>query len=102
MTFRRFLIVLALAAATAGPARAEVLLQYFETPWDEIYRRLPEIGEIGYEGLWVPPPAKSPNAGGQFAGGGNVGYSHFDKFDLGDVPQRGALATRYGSRGVRA
>ena len=86
-------------AGVASLARAEVLLQYFETEWDEIYRRLPEISEIGYEGLWVPPPCKSPNAGGQFAGGGNVGYSHFDKFDIGDVPQRGSLGTRYGTRG---
>ncbi len=83
----------------AGVARAEVLIQYFETEWDEIYRRIPEIAEVGYEGLWTPPPAKSPHAGGQFAGGGNVGYSHFDKFDLGDIPQRGSRATRYGTRG---
>ena len=83
----------------AQTARPEVLLQYFETEWDEIYRRLPEMAEVGYEGLWLPPPSKSPHAGGQFAGGGNVGYSHFDKFDLGDIPQRGSRATRYGTRG---
>jgi glycosidase len=88
-----------LALAIPFAARGEVLIQYFETEWDEIYRRLPEMAEIGYDGLWVPPPTKSPHAGGQFAGGGNVGYSHFDKFDLGDIPQRGSLATRYGTRG---
>jgi glycosidase len=82
-----------------GTARAEVLIQYFETEWDEIYRRLPEMAEIGYDGLWLPPPNKSPHAGGQYAGGGNVGYSHYDKFDLGDIPQRGSRATRYGTRG---
>ena len=76
-------------APRAGQAR--VIIQYFETDWDEIYRRLPEIAEKGYEGLWVPPPTKSPHAGGQFAGGGNVGHSHFDKFDLGEFPQRGAM-----------
>ena len=94
-----FFALLVAAPLGMGVARAEVLLQYFETEWDEIYRRIPEIAEIGYEGLWTPPPAKSPHAGGQFAGGGNVGYSHFDKFDLGDTPQRGSRATRYGTRG---
>ena len=96
---KQYLLGIALLACLAGPARAEVLLQYFETDWNEIYRRLPEIGEAGYEGLWLPPPNKSPSAGGQFAGGGNVGYSQYDKFDIGDVPQRGSLATRYGTRG---
>lgn len=96
---RALFSIVAALPLLVGVARAEVLLQYFETEWDEIYRRIPEMAEIGYEGLWTPPPAKSPHAGGQFAGGGNVGYSHFDKFDLGDVPQRGSRATRYGTRG---
>ncbi|HEY8240557.1 MAG TPA: hypothetical protein VIH35_03880, partial [Kiritimatiellia bacterium] len=30
---------------------------------------------------------------------GNVGYNLYDRFDIGDVPQRGSWATRYGSRG---
>lgn len=93
------LLVLELLAGLALGVRGEVVLQYFETPWDEIYQRLPEIAEDGYEGIWTPPPSKSPVAGGQFASGGNVGYSGFDRFDIGDVPQRGSLATRYGTRG---
>ncbi|MEI6084986.1 MAG: alpha-amylase domain-containing protein [Verrucomicrobiota bacterium] len=100
---RRFvtaaLVAFALAGTLSRPAHGEVMLQYFETSWDEIYQRLPEIAEIGYEGLWVPPPSKSPVAGGQFASGGNVGYSGFDRFDIGDIPQRGSLGTRYGTRG---
>ena len=66
---------------------AEVIIQYFETPWDEIYERLPEIAEIGYESIWTPPPGKSP-IGGRFphAYGGNVGYNSYDRFDLGDTP----------------
>jgi glycosidase len=94
-----FLSLLALGTTLTPLSRAEVILQYFETEWDEIYRRLPEISEIGYGGIWHPSPAKSPVSGGAFAGGGNVGYSLFDRFDLGDVPQRGDRATRYGSRG---
>ena len=79
--------------------QSEVIIQYFETPWDEIYQRLPEIAESGYESIWTPPPGKSP-IGGRYphAYGGNVGYNSYDRFDLGDHPQRGSWETRYGSR----
>ena len=80
-------------------AHGEVILQYFQTEWDEIYRRLPEVGEIGYDFIWHPPPSKSPVSGGLLAGGGNVGYSLYDRFDLGDIPQRGDRRTPYGTRG---
>jgi hypothetical protein len=80
-------------------ARGEVIIQYFETRWDEMYQRLPEIAEAGYESIWTAPPGKSP-IGGPYAHayGGNVGYNSFDRFDLGDQPQRGNWETRYGSR----
>ncbi|MBC8097672.1 MAG: hypothetical protein H7Y43_17870, partial [Akkermansiaceae bacterium] len=73
------------------------MLQYFEAEWDEIYQRIPEIAEIGYDALWTPSPCKAPQAG--TIKWGNVGYSLYDRFDIGDIPQRGTLATRYGTRG---
>lgn len=76
---------------------AEVMLQWFETEWDEMYRRLPEVSEIGYDYMWIPPPTKAPTGLG--TKWGNVGYSLCDRFDIGDIPQRGSLATRYGTRG---
>jgi glycosidase len=85
------------AAAFALPLRSEVILQYFESDWDEVYRRLPEIAEIGYDAIWTPSPCKSPI--GASMTWANVGYSLYDRFDLGDVPQAGTLATRYGTRG---
>ncbi len=78
-------------------AHSEVILQYFEADWDEIHRRTPEIAEIGYDALWIPSPCKSPVAG--TVKWANVGYSLYDRFDLGDIPQRGTVATRYGDRG---
>jgi len=85
--------------AVATSARSEVIIQYFETRWDEMYQRLPEIAEIGIESIWTPPPGKSPIGGPYpYAYGGNVGYNSFDRFDLGDMPQRGNWETRYGSR----
>lgn len=95
--YRHLLTSLGLSALLSASASAEVILQYFETEWDEIYRRLPEIGEIGYDALWIPSPCKSPVAGNNKWA--NVGYSLYDRFDLGDVPQRGTVETRYGNRG---
>jgi glycosidase len=40
-------------------------------------------------------PCKSPVAGNNKWA--NVGYSLYDRFDLGDIPQRGTVATRYGT-----
>src|SRR4029077_12879773 len=88
---------LAVTLLLSGSCRAGVILHYFETDWNEIYQRIPEIAEAGYDALWTPPPSKSPEAGA--IKWGNVGYSLFDRFDLGELPQRGQLATRYGSRG---
>lgn len=78
--------------ATPGSARARVILQYFETAWAEIEARLPEIAMVGYDALWLPPPQKGTD------GVRDVGFAVFDRFDLGDVHQRGTVATRYGTR----
>lgn len=91
------LFVLCILSVLALPAAAEVMLQWFETEWDEMYLRTPEVAEIGYSYIWMPPPTKAPTGLG--TKWGNVGYSLYDRFDLGDVPQRGSLATRYGTRG---
>ncbi|MEX1045299.1 MAG: alpha-amylase domain-containing protein [Chthoniobacterales bacterium] len=96
---RRCLLFTVASVLWASAARAEVIIQFFETRWDEMYQRLPELAEIGYESIWTPPPSKSPIGGPYpFAYGGNVGYNSFDRFDLGDQPQRGHWETRYGSR----
>ncbi len=81
----------------AGVAQGEVLLQWFETDWDEMYQKLPKVAEIGYDNFWIPPPTKGPV--GTSTKWANVGYNLYDRFDIGDVPQRGSLATRYGTRG---
>jgi glycosidase len=91
------LLALTLAILAPVPAPAEVMLQWFESEWDEVYRRLPEVAEIGYDYMWIPPPTKSPTGKGTIWA--NVGYNLYDRFDIGDVPQRGSLATRYGTRG---
>ena len=95
-SFFRTLTVLGLLSC-AGAAQAEVLMQWFESDWDEMYQKLPKVAEAGYDSLWIPPPTKGPV--GTSVKWANVGYNLYDRFDLGDVPQRGSLATRYGTRG---
>jgi len=73
-----------------GQARAEAMLQYFNTSWAEITRKMPELAEAGYTSMWLPPPAKG-------SGGLSVGYDLWDPFDLGSKDQRGSVRTRYGT-----
>lgn len=87
----RWLVVIAAAAlGISRPARAEVILQYFGTTWNEIAQRMPELAEAGYSALWLPPPFKGS---GQL----DVGFGTFDRFDLGDKNQMGAARTKYGT-----
>lgn len=76
--------------ALASSARAESMLQYFNTSWSEIETKIPELAEAGYESLWLPPPTKG-------SGGLSVGYDLWDRFDLGSKDQRGTVRTRYGT-----
>ena len=74
----------------APVVRAEVILQYFNTSWRELTYKLPELAEVGYGSIWLPPPTKG-------SGGLSVGYDCWDPFDLGGVDQRGSVKTRYGT-----
>ncbi len=74
----------------AVPAFGEAMLQYFNTSWQEIAARIPELAEAGYSSLWLPPPTKG-------SGGLSVGYDLWDPFDLGGQDQRGTIRTRYGT-----
>ena len=76
--------------ALATLARAETMLQYFNTSWAEITAKMPELAEAGYTSLWLPPPTKG-------SGGLSVGYDLWDPFDLGSKNQRNSVRTRYGT-----
>ncbi|MGI8603532.1 MAG: hypothetical protein ACR2OZ_11115 [Verrucomicrobiales bacterium] len=81
-----------LLSFVAAAAQEETVLQYFNTSWREIERRIPEVAEAGYSALWLPPPCKGAS------GGFSVGYDVFDRFDLGDKNQMGGEPTRYGTK----
>jgi hypothetical protein len=71
-------------------SHGEAMLQYFNTDWAEITRKVPELAEAGYSSLWLPPPTKG-------SGGLSVGYDLWDPFDLGSKNQRNTIPTRYGN-----
>lgn len=83
-------LILLSVLALSGWARAETMLQYFNTNWVEITNKMPELAEAGYSALWLPPPTKG-------SGGLSVGYDMWDPFDLGSKNQRNTVKTRYGT-----
>lgn len=83
--------------STLPASHGEVMLQWFESDWDEMYQKMPLVAQTGYDWLWIPPPTKGPV--GKSVTWANVGYNLYDRFDIGDIPQRGTLETRYGTRG---
>ena len=80
---------IALSAGIAFPAHGDVLLQYFESRWETIERRMPDVFVAGYAGLWLPPPGRADT------GTSSAGYDVFDRFHLGSPTE----PTLYGNRG---
>src|SRR5581483_7183769 len=77
LAIRLAIYLAALLAVLPSRSHGEAMLQYFNTSWNSIAQKMPELAEAGYDSLWLPPPTK--------AGGGlSVGYDLFDPFDLGD------------------
>ena len=86
MRVKKAVASLMVGFACLGQARAEVILQYFNTSWNEIATRMPEVAEAGYTALWLPPPFEAGSPG-------SVGYDCFDRFNYGS----GGVVTRYGT-----
>ena len=94
--------LLAPAAAPANPWNGKVVFQAFW--WDlenqnypqnwytYLAKLAPRLRELGFDGMWIPSPAKGAS------GGFSMGYDPFDHYDLGDKDQRGTLATKFGTK----
>jgi glycosidase len=65
----------AIVVLTSSSTRADVILQYFESKYGTMERRIPDVFMAGYDALWIPPTGKAE-------GGQSVGYDVFDRFDL--------------------
>lgn len=66
-------------SATAHAQNNQNYLQWFETEWDRIERRVPDFFLAGYNAVWLPPPSKTATFH-------SPGYDPFDRFDLGKPP----------------
>src|SRR4051794_19634100 len=94
----RTLLCAALAAlapsSRAGDVSAPVILQYFESQWTTMEKRVPDMFMAGYGGLWTPPPGRALYDDQ----GGGIGYNLYDRFDLGHAGDRTAFGTEKGYR----
>ncbi|MBI4817044.1 MAG: thrombospondin type 3 repeat-containing protein [Deltaproteobacteria bacterium] len=77
--------------ASAAAPRGQAIIQYFNTSWAEVTARMPEIAAAGYDAVWLPPATKGAE------GVVDIGFSVYDRFDLGNRDQRGTVRTRYGT-----
>jgi alpha-amylase len=86
----------------SNPWNGKVVLQAFWwDAWHEKYpqdwytylaKLAPRLRELGFDGMWIPSPAKGNT------GSNSMGYDIFDHYDLGDKDQKGTVATRFGSK----
>ena len=86
----KFGFVLAMLLGFAHLALGEAMIQYFNTDYRTLTKKIPELAELGYGSIWLPPPTKG-------SGGLSVGYDWWDRFDVGNKDQNGSIATRYGT-----
>lgn len=63
-----------------------------ESWWDHLARQADSFRRAGFTAIWLPPVTKGAS------GKASVGYDVFDDYDLGSKDQKGAVATRYGTR----
>jgi len=76
-----------------------VILQafYWDPPagatswWRMLQGKACDLRKSGITAIWIPPPSKGSSAA-------DMGYGVFDRYDLGQYNQKGAVATRWGTR----
>ena len=74
-----------LAAVSAPP-----ILQWFDSSFDTIEERLPDLFQSGYGSIWLPPPGRADS------GNQSVGYDVYDRFDLGSADNETLYGTQTG------
>src|SRR5687768_16440998 len=82
--------------ARAADVSPPVVLQYFESQWSTMERRIPDGFMAGYGALWTPPPGRALYDDQ----GGGIGYNLYDRFDLGKANDRTAYGTERGYRAL--
>lgn len=60
--------------------------------WRRMAERAPELAQLGFTAVWLPPAYKGNG------GVTDVGYGVYDLWDLGEFDQKGSVHTKYGTR----
>ena len=79
-----------LLAAVSPPA----FLQWFDSSFDTVEQRTPDIFQTGYGAVWLPPPGRADS------GEQSVGYDAYDRFDLGSPDHETLYGTETGLKSV--
>lgn len=58
--------------------------------WNNIKENIPDLGKLGFSGLWLPPASKAAS------GVEDVGYGTYDLFDLGNLIKKGQFLQNMG------
>jgi len=87
------------ACVLAGRTAAEdvsppAILQWFETPYEVMIDRTPDLFMAGYGFVWTPPPGRADS------GDQSAGYDVYDRFDLGTADQPTLYGTERGLKRV--
>jgi hypothetical protein len=103
MSKRTFAILASAAAMALAPLAVRaadvsppVILQYFESQWSTMEKRLPDVFMAGYGALWTPPPGRALYVDQ----GGGIGYDLYDRFDLGKAGDPTLYGTENGYRSL--
>ena len=60
--------------------------------WNELADKADELSDAGITSVWLPPAYKGSK------GSKDVGYSVYDRYDLGEFDQKGTVRTKYGTK----
>jgi len=97
-TIRIFGFATALCFAPAPAGAVDVspppILQWFESSYDTVETRTPDLFMAGYGFVWLPPPFRADT------GDQSVGYDVYDRFDLGRPGRPTLYGTETGLRNV--
>ena len=76
-----------------------VMMQFFHwyvepdgSLWNELAEKSNDLAKVGFTSVWLPPAYKGSE------GDRDVGYSVYDRYDLGEFDQKGSVRTKYGTR----
>lgn len=75
-------------------SQGTVVIEYFESQYHTIEKRMPDLFMAGYDGIWIPPTNRADS------GNQSVGYDCYDRFDLGNPSDPTLYGTEAYLRGL--